>query len=366
MKTLAAVTEFKGAQFELAELDIDDPREGEVLIEIAAAGICHSDIGARDQYLELPLPIVLGHEGAGVVVTVGSGVTKVCPGDHVVLSRLTCGRCSACVRQSSNLCERGASLNFSGARLDGSTTLSRSGEPVHGQFFGQSSFATFALAHERNCTPIDPTFDLTLAPAFGCGVLTGAGTVLNGPQPSAGSSIAVFGTGTVGLAAIMMARVCGYQKIVAIDVSDSRLDLASELGATHTIEPAQAPLTKQVHAIAPQGVAFSIDTTGLPTIARSAVDSLTGGGTCALIGVGPADQEIYLNHMQLAFSGVSVRGFPTGFAEPDALIPVLMQMFKTGDFPVDRLLSFYPFEKIEDAVRKAERGAAIKPILTFN
>lgn len=162
MKIRAAVTVSKGAPFEIEELELDEPRDGEVVVALAATGICHSDIGARDQYLPLPLPMIFGHEGAGVVTAVGVGVTKVSPGDHVVLSRLTCGHCPACVQGDTNLCDRATMLNFGGARPDGSTTLSRNGEPIHGQFFGQSSFATFALAHERNCTPIDRDFDLDI------------------------------------------------------------------------------------------------------------------------------------------------------------------------------------------------------------
>ncbi|MBY8863404.1 NAD(P)-dependent alcohol dehydrogenase [Nocardia sp. CA2R105] len=365
MKIRAAVTAAKSAPFEIEDLDLDEPRAGEIVIQLAATGICHSDIGAREQYLPLPLPMVFGHEGAGVVTALGANVTKVRVGDHVVLSRLTCGQCPACVRGNTNMCDLQGNLNLSGGRPDGSTGLSRGGEPIYGRFFGQSSFATYCLAHERNVTRIDPDFDLTLAPAFACGVLTGAGTVLHGPQPSLGSSIAVFGAGTVGLAAIMAARAAGYRTIIAVDRAASRLELASELGATHTITADDRPLAAMVRAIVPRGVAFTIEATGVPSVVRAAVESLESGGECALLGVGPMEQEVSFNHMQLAFSGVAVRGYPTGLSEPDELIPQLMELYCAGSFPVDRLVTRYPFERIEEAAQDSAQGAAIKPVLIF-
>ncbi|WP_430336100.1 NAD(P)-dependent alcohol dehydrogenase [Rhodococcus sp. ACT016] len=365
MKISAAVTRGKGAPFVIEELELEEPRMGEIIVRMAAVGICHSDLSARDQYLPLPLPMVLGHEGAGVVEAVGPGVSSLEVGDHVVLSRLTCGVCAACKSGAAAPCSKQAMLNFGGGRPDGSTGLSRKGETIHGQFFGQSSFATHALAHERNATRIDPDLDLTLAPAFSCGVLTGAGTVINGLRPAIGSSIVVFGSGTVGLAAVLAARAGGCTTIIAVDRFQSRLDLAAELGATHTILAGDEPLPAAVRAIVPDGVQFSVEATGVPAVVRAAVESLAPGGECAILGVGPADQDISLNHMQLAFSGIAVRGYPTGLSEPDIVIPHLVELYLQGRFPVDRLISRFPFGDIEKAVRATEEGSAIKPILVF-
>ncbi|MFJ8996169.1 NAD(P)-dependent alcohol dehydrogenase [Streptomyces sp. NPDC102279] len=367
MKIRAAVTRSKGSAFEIEELELDDPKAGEIIVRIVGAGICHSDLSARDQYVPLALPAVLGHEGAGIVESVGPDVTKVAPGDHVVLTRMACGVCHACKRGDSNVCEKLGVLNAGGpVRADGSTGLSKDGEAVNGQFFGQSSFATYAMAHESNAVKIAPDFDLTLAPAFACGVLTGAGTVINGLHPSVGSTIAVFGVGGVGLAAILAARAAGSRIIVAVDRHQNRLDLALELGATHTILAGEESVSAAVHAIVPGGVQFSVEATGVPSVARAAVESVMPGGECALLGVGPVEQDVTFNHMQVALSGITVRGYPSGLSEPDILIPQLIDLYEQGRFPVDRLLTRYDFEQIEEAVQDAASGAVIKPVLVFD
>lgn len=366
MKTHAAVTRAKGGAFEIEELDLAAPQFGEIVVRMVAAGICHSDLSVRDQYLPLPLPIVLGHEGAGVVHAVGEGVTRLAPGDHVLLSRMSCGQCPRCKSGGSNFCDTGELLNLAGRRADGSTGLGRDGEEITGQFFGQSSFATFALAHERNATKVDPEFDLALGPAFTCGVMTGAGSVINGLKPTLGSSIAVFGAGTVGLSAVMAARAGGATTIIAVDVLQARLDLAMELGATHTILASpDVPVPLAIREIAPEGVQFSVEATGAPAVVRTAVESLARGGECAILGVGPAEQEVSLNHMHIAFYGIGVRGYPTGLSEPDVTIPQLIRLYREGRFPVDRLVSTYDFADINTAAEDAAAGIAVKPILTF-
>jgi len=169
MKIQAAVTRTKGAPFVIEDVDLGEPRNGEIVVRMVATGICHSDISAREQYLPLPLPMVFGHEGAGIVEAVGAGVTTLKRGDPVILSRHTCGACAACKCGKSNLCQQQEILNLLGSRLDGTTGLTRDADRIHGQFFGQSSFATYALAHEPNATKVDADFDLTLGPAFSCG-----------------------------------------------------------------------------------------------------------------------------------------------------------------------------------------------------
>jgi len=365
MKITAAVTEEKGGPFRLQQLELEDPRPHEILVRMVAAGVCHSDISARDRFVPLPLPIVLGHEGAGVVEAVGAAVRHLKPGDRVLLSRLTCGVCPDCRGGHSHYCGTSLALNLSGGRPDGTTGLSRNGVPVHGQFFGQSSFATHALAHENNATKIHPDLDLTLAPAFACGVLTGAGSVLNGLRPEAGTSIAVFGCGAVGLAAILAARTTGCATIIALDRMPARLDLAAQLGATHTIDASEGGAVERIREIAPGGVHFSVDATGVAAVAREAVDCLRRGGQCGLLGVSAQGAQITLSQPQIALNGIGIRGFPTGLAEPDVAIPRLIDLHLQGRFPVERLVTRFPFERIGDAVREAERGNAIKPILIF-
>ena len=365
MKIQAAVTESKGAPFTIEDLDLDEPLAGEIVVRMVAAGVCHSDMSARDQYAPFPLPMVLGHEGAGVVEKVGAGVTKLVVGDHVVLSRMTCGTCPDCLNGRSNFCVSSGPLNSAGCRSDGSTGLKRKGEAVYGQFFGQSSFSTYALAHERNATKLDPAFDLSLAPAFACGVLTGAGAVLNGLRPEAGTSIAIFGAGTVGLAAMLAARLRGCTMIIVIDRIEARLELAKELGATHVVRAGEGSSMLAVRELMPSGVDYSIEATGVPDVARAAVDSLRSGGHCGLLGVGPAEQEIGFNHMQVALMGISISGFPTGLSEPDVIIPRLIELYRQGRFPIDRLIKTYSFGEIEMAVRESTEGKTIKPVLLF-
>jgi aryl-alcohol dehydrogenase len=232
MRIQAAVTESQGAAFAIEELEVDELRGDELLVRVAACGICHTDLIIRDQWYPVPLPAVLGHEGAGVVEAVGTAVTKVGVGDRVAMSFGSCGSCPTCAAGRPWVCHDFWGRNFGATRPDGSTALRRAGSPIHSHFFGQSSFATHAVATERNVVKLDPNVPLEVVAPFGCGIQTGAGAVLNAVRPPAGASIAVFGTGTVGLAAVIAARVAGCTTMIGVDVRPPRLELASELGAT--------------------------------------------------------------------------------------------------------------------------------------
>ncbi len=226
----------KGGPFQIETLTVDQPRADEVLVRIVATGMCHTDIVIRDQVYPVPLPIVLGHEGAGIIERVGSAVRKVIPGDHVVLSFMSCGHCTRCAMGQPAYCERGHPLCFGGTREDGSTASrdSRS-EPVHDHFFGQSSFGTYALANERTVVKVPKDLPLERLGPLGCGIQTGAGSVMNALKIGTGASFTAFGSGSVGLSAVMAARIVGATTIIAVDVVASRLALAKELGATHTV-----------------------------------------------------------------------------------------------------------------------------------
>jgi aryl-alcohol dehydrogenase len=367
MKIRAAVIERANGPFQIQDVELEAPRSGEIIVKLAASGICFSDITARNLSLPLPLPIVLGHEGAGIVHAIGPGVTKVAVGDAVVLSRMACGKCPNCMAGDTNFCHHAIALNLSGVRADGTSPLSREGAPVFSQFCGQSSFANYALAHERNATPLDTSFDLKLAPAFACGVLTGAGAVLNGLRVEAGSSLAVFGTGSVGLASVMAAHVAGCAQIIAVDRNLDRLRLAQELGATHAILAEEGvDFAAEIRRIAPLGVSNAIEATGVASIVRAAVDSLAQKGVCALLGVHKMGQEIHLDHTAMALAGTAVQGFPTGVSEPDVLIPRLIALHRQGRFPVDRLVTFFRFDDIQSAIEACEQGRAVKPILLMD
>src|SRR5690554_2598505 len=243
MKIQAAVTRAQGEEFALEEVSLSAPKANEVLIKVVATGVCHTDAVARDLGIS-PYPIVLGHEGSGVVEQIGENVTSLAPGDHVVMSFAHCGQCENCLTGHPTVCSRFNELNF-GGRMEDDTYRLHQGDTELGTFFGQSSFGTYVVAHERNVVKVDKDVDLALLGPLGCGIQTGAGTVLNRLKPAFGTSIAIYGCGAVGLSAIMAARIAGCQQIFAIDVHDSRLQLARELGATHTLNGKQVDVVKE-------------------------------------------------------------------------------------------------------------------------
>jgi len=364
MRIRAAVTESEGAPFAIEELEAGELRPDEVLVEVKAAGICHTDLICRDQWMPVPLPAVLGHEGAGIVREVGAFVTKVALGDRVALTFNSCGSCSNCLKGRSTYCVDIFGRNFGAARPDGTSALSREGELVHGHFFGQSSFATHAVAHVRSVVKLPEGVDLGIAAPFGCGIQTGAGGVLNSLQAPAGSSIAVFGTGGVGLSAVLAAVIAGCTTIIGIDVRPARLELARELGATHTIDAgAVADVGEEIRRITGGGADNALETTGVPGVLRTAVDALAPAGTCGVIGAPALGTEVALDVNNILAFGRVVRGIVEGDSIPELFIPSLLEQRRQGRFPVERMITFYDFDRIDDAVHDAEEGTAIKPVL---
>lgn len=363
MNITAAVAREKEQPFTVEELDLEGPRAGEVLVRVVAAGMCHTDLIVRDQWYPVPLPCVLGHEGAGVVEEVGDGVTKVEPGDNVVLTFASCGKCATCLRGRPTYCLDFFGLNFGGARLDGSSPISKDGQPVHGHFFGQSSFATHALATERNVVKVSEDAPLDMLGPLGCGIQTGAGGVLNTLHPEAGSTIAVFGTGAVGLSAIMAAKIAGCTTVIGVDVKPERLKLAEELGATHSINGNDTNSVEAVKEITGGGADFSVETTAVPAVFRQAVDALGPLGTCGLIGAARLGTEASFDMNDILIPGKTIRGIVEGDSVPDVFIPRLVELHAQGRFPMDRLVKFYDLDGINDAAHAAEEGEAIKPIL---
>jgi aryl-alcohol dehydrogenase len=364
MRITAAVVDQQFAPFELRELELEAPRSDEVVVRIVATGVCQTDLHVRDQEYPVPLPAVLGHEGAGIVEAVGETVSSVGPGDHVILSYQACGHCRPCRQGSYPYCERGFEANFAGARLDGSNGLHHNGPgpDVHGHFFGQSSFATYSLATERNVVKVPRDVPLELLGPLGCGLQTGAGAVLNSLKVPAGASLAVFGSGAVGLAAIMAAKVAGAHPIVAVDVNPTRLELARELGASHVLDPREIDLRDALAAILPGGLNFVLEVTARPEMLKTAVDVLTPLGIAALIGGAPQGTEAPIDMNNLLF-GRTVRGIVQGDSIPQLFVPQLIELYRKGDFPFDRLVQFYEFEDINQAVADTRNGATIKPIL---
>jgi aryl-alcohol dehydrogenase len=362
MEIRGAVVFEKSGEFSIEPLQLSDPNDDEVLVRIVGAGICHTDLAGRDQHLPIPLPSVFGHEGAGVVEKVGALVTKVKPGDHVALSWLCCGSCPSCRAGHDPYCENFLALNFSGARPDGTTTLRKGDQVIHGSFFGQSSFANFALAEERNVVKVPEDIPLEILGPMGCGIQTGAGAVMNALQAGPGTSIAVFGVGPVGMSAVLGAVVCGCTTIIAVDMSPERLKIAEELGATHTVNAREVNPVEAILDLTGGGPNFSLECVGNPSVFRQAVDVLPLLGVCGLVGVVAPGTEVTLN-MDLIMNGRTVRGVIEGDAVPDLFIPKLIELYRQGRFPFDRMITFYPFEEINKAVEEMEKGLVIKPVL---
>lgn len=364
MKITAAVVETAGAPFALQEVDLGYLRADEVLVEVTASGICHTDLICRDQWYPVPLPAVLGHEGAGIVQAVGSDVTSYAIGDRVGMSYDSCGSCPSCVKSFGVYCHHFFDYNFAASRpADRSSSLSRDGEPLHAHFFGQSSFATHSVARERSIVPLDDAIPLEIAAPFGCGIQTGAGSVLNVMRPTAGSSIAVFGAGAVGLSAVMAAKVAGCTTIIAVDLRRSRLDFARDVGATHVVDASHHDVVDAIRVLTGSGVDFSLEATGVPSVLRSAVDSLTPMGVCGVVGAPPFGAEVSLDVNTILAGGRVIRGIVEGESVPSEFLPKLVELWQLGQFPVDRMMTYYDFDQINEAARDAEGGTVIKPVL---
>ncbi|MDR2838162.1 MAG: NAD(P)-dependent alcohol dehydrogenase [Azonexus sp.] len=360
MKTKAAIVGEKSGKFAIAEVELAELRDDEVLVRIVGVGVCHTDLICRDQVYPVSFPAVFGHEGSGIVEKTGARVSKVQVGDHVVLTYRACGQCPACRRGDPTHCARIFECNFSGRRSDGSATLQRGGQPVFGNFFNQSSFAAYALAHETNTVKVDPAANLEYLGPLGCGIQTGAGAVINTLKPAAGSRLAVFGCGSVGLAAIMAARVVGCTTIIAVDLLANRRALAEELGATHALDPACGNVVEAIAKLG--GVDFSLECTGLPGVLRQAVDCLAVPGVCAVVGAAPPGAEVTLDVNSIMF-GRTVVGVIEGQSVPDEFIPKLVSLYRQGRFPLDKLVAFYRLDEIDQAVSDSENGRVIKAIL---
>lgn len=358
MKVRAAVVEKKDGPFVFREVEVDAPRPDEIVVRIVATGICHTDAHIRSQGYETPLPLVLGHEGAGVVENVGSEVTSVAPGDRVIMSYPSCGRCHHCLGGHPAYCDHNLRLSFGGARLDGSNAY----HDVHGHFFGQSSFATYSIANERNTVKVPDDVPLELLGPLGCGFQTGAGAVLNSLRVPTGVSIVVLGAGAVGLASVMAARVAGADPIIAVDINDERLELARSLGATHVVNGTKEDTRTRILEITRRGADYIVDLTGSPKMLGMAVEALAPTGTAALIGAARQGTQASIDMASL-LNGRVVRGVIQGDAVPQLFVPKLIDLFRAGKFPFERLVQFYEFEDIERAFEDSKQGRTIKPIL---
>ncbi len=366
MKITAALARQPAQPFEIEEVDLAEIQDDEVLVKMTAVGICHSDLAARDQQLPIAMPAVLGHEGAGVVQKVGKAVTKLAVGDKVVLTFASCGSCTNCLRGDVAYCEQGIVLNYSGGRPDGSPTICCGKDRIGGHFFGQSSFATYAISNQRNAIKVHANADLTIAAPLGCGIQTGAGTVMRSLAALPGRAIAVFGGGSVGLAAVMGAVVRGCTPIIVVEPVAARRALALELGATHAIDPAAGDVTQQIRAIVARGVDYVVDNTAIVPVIQAAMAAMAPHGTMAFLGI-PKDPtaELPLSILGFLASGGTLKAVIEGDTDPDAFIPELLALYEQGRLPVDKLVRRYGFSQINEAVEDQLAGRVVKPVLVF-
>lgn len=363
----AAVARHNHAPLAIEELTLDEPRPNEARVRMVATGVCHTDAIVRDGVYPTPLPAVLGHEGAGVIEQVGTDITTVKVGDHVVMSAAYCTHCRQCRSGRMAYCENLFEQDFGGRRPDGTTALSTpGGEPVSSHFFGQSAFASHANVVESSVIPVDPAAPLEILAPLGCGMQTGAGSVLNDLRPPAGSSIAVSGAGAVGLAAVMAARIIGCTTIVAVDLHDSRLELARELGATHIVKAGGGPASEQLRSITSgRGVDFVLDTTAVPAVLSDAAEALAVGGTLALVGAGaPGTQTTFETGASLV-KGWTFKTIVQGSSVPQVFIPRLVALWEQGRFPFDKLVRTYGLDAINTAFDDSASGTTVKPVVVF-
>ena len=368
----AAIAKSPDEPFAATDVELREPRQHELLVKVAATGICHTDVMTKAKGL-CEFPIVLGHEGAGIVERVGDSVKDFVPGDHVIMTYDFCGDCAHCDAGKPSYCVDHGSLNFAGTRPDGERThrTPGSGEAdIHGSFFQQSSFATYSLAHESNVVKVDKDLPLSVLAPLACGVQTGAGTVMNTLEVEAGASLGVFGCGCVGLSAVMAAKVEGAAAIVAVDLNPKRLEMARELGATHAFNPKDFPdrdeLLAAIAEVAPGGLNYAIDTTGVPTVLRQAFDSCGPRGVTAMIAPGVPGTEVTVEMMGL-LPGKSLRGVIQGDSVSKTFIPKLIDLWQQGSFPFDKLVTtFDSIDSIDDAVNAMSSGEVIKPVVVID
>jgi aryl-alcohol dehydrogenase len=365
MQISAAVVQEVGAPFVLTDIELRDPAPDEVVVEIAGAGICHTDIAVQHGHMPFPLPGVLGHEGSGTVVSLGADVTSLSVGDQVAVSFNSCASCPRCNKGEPAYCHNFLEYNFGGVRADGSSGLDSGGTKLGANFFGQSSLATHALAHERNVVKLPPGAPTVIAGPLGCGLQTGAGAVFNSLDVQPGSTVVITGAGAVGLSAVMAAVVRDASSIIAVDLHEGRRALATELGATHVVDPKAGTLAEQIREIVPAGADYAIDTTAVSPVVEQLIPSLGMRGMLGLIGV-PADPEaaFSIGLLQPPMFGLTIRGIVEGDSEPQTFIPYLLTLHEQGKFPFDKLITTMPLAQINEAIEAQHRGEILKAVLT--
>ncbi|MGW0590052.1 NAD(P)-dependent alcohol dehydrogenase [Streptosporangium sp. NPDC002607] len=358
----AAVLRAPDAPFQIEDIDLGELRSDEILVRIVSSGMCHTDLILRDpSHKKDSRPMIAGHEGAGVVERVGSAVTRTRPGDHVLLSFDSCGWCSLCRTGNPAYCVQFEARNVTGTRVDGTTSaVDAGGAEVVNRWFAQSSFAEYAIATERNAVVVANDLPLELLSPLGCGLQTGAGSVLNEMKLGPGQSLAVFGAGAVGLAAVMAARISGAGDIVVVDLHDSRLALAEELGASRVVRGDAPDLIDAVKG-GSSGFDFTFETTAVTKVITTAISVLRRPGKAVLVGAGAGRLDV----PPALLTGRHVTMSLEGGAVPQILLPKLIEHWRAGRFPFEKLITAYPLADVNLAEADSLSGKVIKPVLVM-
>ncbi|MEO7015373.1 MAG: NAD(P)-dependent alcohol dehydrogenase [Leifsonia sp.] len=361
----AAVLDAPGALV-IADVEFGGPGPGEVLVKLVASGLCHTDLGVIAGGIPFGTPGIIGHEGAGVVEALGDGVASVAVGDKVLLSFTSCGDCAACYSGHPAYCETWLPRNLLGMlRTEGSGDVTRDGDPVTTHFFGQSSFGQYSIADERSIVKVDRDADLAVLAPLGCGILTGFDSLWNVLDPGRDDVVAVYGTGAVGLSAVIAASLRSPAQLIAIDVVDERLSLARELGATDTINAKTENVAERLAELTGgRGVTKSFDTTGNPQVARGALDAAAVRGTVLVCGAPRPGTEIPVD-IQGILAGKVLRGVTMGDTDPRQLIPQLVALHAEGKLPLEKLEKTYTLDEIGQAADDMHHGVTVKPVILY-
>jgi alcohol dehydrogenase len=372
MRMIAAVMHEQGLPqpfeesrpFRIEEVDLDPPGPGEVLVEIRAAGICHSDLSQVKGLRKRRLPVVGGHEAAGVVREIGAGVTTVAVGDHVIMTAVSgCGECDLCREGYPALCKSVTIPRTQGVLGTGARRLSLNGDPLY-HYSGISGFAQYAVAIEKSLVSIDKSVPLDVAAMFGCAVVTGAGAVFNTAAVEEGKTVAVIGLGGVGLNAVMAARIVGAGRIIAVDMLEEKFPLARELGATDTFLATEEGLVDRIKVVSGGGVHYVFEMSGAKPAMKTALDILRPRGEVIGVGLGAFDDPYQYNHAGLVSEEKCIRGCFMGSCVPERDIPRYVELFTSGRMPVDRLRSeSITFEGLNRAFDKLASGQVVRQIL---
>lgn len=364
MRANAAVMFKPRRPLEICQIDVADPQPGEVRVQMVASGVCHSDLHTLDGTHTYPLPAVLGHEGAGIVESIGSGVTNVRPGDHVMLSWVPfCGRCASCNAGHSNLCEDLA-WSDQGTMRDGSIRFALDGRAVH--HYTTSSFAELSVVPAQSCIPVDKSLRLEELALMGCAVMTGFGAVVNTAQVRPGESVAVIGCGGVGLNVVQGAAIAGATQIIAVDVTEAALDLARRLGATHTVNAAQTPPVESVKDLSGGGVAHAFEALGRTETIQNALAVTKRRGQTILLGMAEPEARAAIDPLSITVQELVIRGCWYGACRPAVDFPILVELYRAGRIRLDSLVRPMPLSEINTAFDLLRSGRPGRSVVTFS